>query len=272
MANAFPLTKKRLLKQPLARRHKLVSQWLEELYLEAINSGFQVNKADEPIKLSYTYVLEWLGMDDTIPDIKDNREWIEFISDQFHLHKRLSGIGLSEHNLLPRVATGDINTSDPWVPKVQYRVALDNLRSAFNVGSIFRQTDAVGFHSILIGGKTPGKENAQVQKTAMGCTEWIPQESCLDLDDRLLNLKEQGIPIIGIETVEGSKTHFDFPWPDKAIVVLGNEEYGLSKKIMRICDSFVHIPMLGRKNSVNVSNAFAAISFQIVRSIYLDQS
>ncbi len=111
---------------------------------------------------------------------------------------------MAEHNFLPKVETGDKGNVSHWVPNINYCVALDNLRSAFNVGSIFRQVDAVGFESVLIGGKTPGKENLQVQKTSMGCTEWIPQVKLSDLSHGILKYQEQGYQLIGVETIKDS--------------------------------------------------------------------
>ncbi len=260
---SFPLTKNKLLLQPQARQHKLVAQWLKSLYLELIDTRFSPLQL-KAFRKSYTRVLLWLN-DSKIEwnEQMSKEEWTEFFADQYHYHKKLSGIGIAEHNLLPRVQKGDRIEDYEWNPKLNYKVALDNLRSAFNVGSIFRTTDATGLESVIIGGTTPGIENQQVVKTAMSCTEWIPQESALDLSTALNVHKENGYTIIGLETVDGSQTHWQFNWPEKGVVVLGNEEYGISQKVLQCCDSFVHLPMQGKKNSVNVANAFAVIAFQI---------
>jgi 23S rRNA (guanosine2251-2'-O)-methyltransferase len=140
---------------------------------------------------------------------------------------------------------------------------MDSIRSAFNVGSIIRIVDAVGFESILLSGNTPGKENGQVRKTAMGCAEWIPQKRYKNLAYALKRAKKGNYTIIGIETIPNSLSYVEYPWPEKGIVVLGNEEYGISEDVMKACDDFVHLPMSGIKNSVNVANAFAVIAFHI---------
>ncbi|MBU3913911.1 hypothetical protein KKA14_00065 [bacterium] len=213
---------------------------------------------------NYTQVLSWMDEETTFPEkICDRQQWIEFISDQYHIHRKKSGIGISEHDLLPHVIKGDRNVNTPWIPIFQHKVALDNLRSAFNVGSIFRLIDAVGFESVIIGGKTPGKENNQVRKAAMGATKWIPEEKSENLTASLNRYKTDDYVITGIETVAGSESYLEFPWPKKSIVVLGNEEYGLSRDVIKTCDQFVHLPMIGKKNSVNVANAFAVIAFHI---------
>jgi tRNA G18 (ribose-2'-O)-methylase SpoU len=259
----FPFTKKKLLQQPTARQHKLVSNWLRKFYLDCLNN--KDNTSDlSSFRNSYRQLLQWLG--DNCPEL-DNidtpRQRIEYVANRYHHHKKLSCIGLAEHNLLPNVRTGDVTGSFPWRASVSYKVALDSIRSAFNVGSIFRLADATGFESVIIGGMTPGIENLQVVKTAMGCTAWIPQEKHPDFAAALLAQKRSGYSIIGLETVENSLNYLEFDWPEQGIVVLGNEEYGISQATMKTCDAFVHLPMQGNKNSVNVANAFAVASFQI---------
>ena len=124
-----------------------------------------------------------------------------------------------------------------------YRVALDNMRSAFNVGSIIRVIDAVGFESVLLSASTPGKENGQVKKTAMTCTEWIPLRKYENLAPALIRAKEDDYSIIGIETIPSSSSYTKYPWSKKGILVVGNEEYGISEDVMKACDGFVHLPM-----------------------------
>lgn len=263
--DAFPLTREKLLKQPVARRHKLVCQWLKSQYLQTLETP-RSQKEMAYFLANYLQLLQWLGESTLLCEPQSQREILEFLSDRYHYHKQKSGIGFAEHNLLPRVIRGDKPGDAPWKASLSYRVALDNIRSAFNVGSIVRVADAVGFEGVITGGMTPNMEHPQVIKTAMGCTDWIPREHAEHLPDLLEHLKTQGSSIIGIETVAGSHNHIAFPWPSKGVVVMGNEEYGLSTPVLAVCDSFVHLPMQGRKNSINVANAFAVIAFHIAFS------
>lgn len=230
----------------------------------ALDSDIKTDKL-EFIKKNYLSILEWIDEEKSgsLTDI-DERRWIEYVADRYHYHKQKSGIGIAEHNFLPTVKTGDIIDQSPWRPIIDYKVALDNLRSAFNVGSIFRLADATGFGSVITGGKTPGKESQQVINTSMGSTDWIPEEKLDDLPSLLLTDKKNNYRVIGVETVENSESYLEYPWPGKGIVVMGNEEYGLSQEVLKVCDDFIHLPMFGRKNSINVANAFAVIAFQIV--------
>jgi len=133
------------------------------------------------------------------------------------------------------------------------------------VGSIFRTCDAAGIQSLILG-NTLGKEDPRVQKTAMGAHKWISQETTSDLAQTLLEKKSQGFQIIAVETAVGSVPCHEFAWPSKGVVVFGNEEYGISSHVMPMADHIVHIPMFGKKNSLNVANAAAVILFQIALS------
>ena len=130
------------------------------------------------------------------------------------------------------------------------------------MGAIFRTCDAGGFESLILG-NIPGGQHPTIQKTSMGTSTWMPHQTTHDLAGVLLDMKQKGFPIIGIETTDNACPHSLYPWPEKGITVLGNEEYGISSHVMRVCDDFVHIPMLGRKNSINVANAASVIVFQV---------
>ncbi len=260
---SFPFTRKKLLSLPPARQHKWVVNWLREVYKDLISESISETSLNL-VHRNLTQLHSWIGVPLPNPKIpQSRRKWIEFISDSFHDHQKKTGLGLAEADLLPHVLTGDKAIEQPWKAEVPYRVALDNLRSAFNVGSIFRLVDAAGFESLLMTSKTPGLENRQVEKTSMSTTGWIPQEKTDCLASNLQNLKDGGYRIIGIETVAASDHYLNYPWPQCGVVVLGNEEYGISESVLQACDDFVHIPMVGNKNSINVANAFAVIAFHI---------
>ena len=263
MTDGFGFTKRRFLSMPPERRHKWVAVWLRRNYEELLEHPFKQKNLDCLFE-NYMTVKSWLKEPgDSIKKPDTDRKWLEFISERFHEHQKKSGKGLAEANLLPKVSRGDRERKGPWKPHRTYRVAMDGIRSAFNVGSIIRVVDAVGFESILLSMNTPGKENLQVRKTAMGCAEWIPQKKVQKLSYALKRAKKAGYTVIGIETIPASVTYDRYAWPEKGIVVLGNEEIGISEDVMKVCDDFVHLPMSGLKNSINVANAFSVIAFHI---------
>lgn len=260
---SFPFTQKKLLSLPPARRHKRITDWLKRIYLDLLAG--KLSKASlDLIYQNLRQLHDWLSIDQVSPTQPDTpQKWIELLSDTFHMHQRLTGLGIAEPDLLPHITTGDRTADGPWQAAVPYQVALDNLRSAFNVGSIFRLVDAAGFECVIMGADTPDTANRQVARTAMGATEWIPGRKADHLAGDLERLKSAGYVVIGIETVAGNASYHSFSWPRRGIVVLGNEEYGISQDVLRCCDHFVHIPMAGFKNSINVASAFAVIAFHI---------
>ena len=261
--NAFPFTKKRLLSLTSARQHKWICEWLKNVYQDLLADHYDL-RAFQQFLVEYNRICTWIKMDLPVHNLlENNQDWIEFLSDRFHAHQQKRGKNLQEWDFLPQVFTGDIKTQDPWRPTLSYKIACDNLRSAFNVGSIFRLVDAAGFQTVITGGATPGKEHRHVKKASMGSVTWIPQESAVNLPTELQLQKEAGYSVIGLETIPRSKSYLEFNWPEMGIIVLGNEEYGLSSNVMSVCDKFVHLPMLGRKNSINVANAIAVVAFHI---------
>jgi tRNA G18 (ribose-2'-O)-methylase SpoU len=260
---SFPFGQKRFQSLPPARLHKWIALWLRKNYEDLLAKRFTDKDLDSFFS-SYVKILTWLK--EPMPSLEKPEsysKWLEFVSACYHRHHKKTGKGLAEANFLPRVARGDRKFQGPWSPSIPYRVAIDTMRSAFNVGSIIRVVDAVGFESVLLSSTTPGKEHGQVQKTAMTCTEWIPLEKHENLAHALIRAKEDDYLVIGIETIPTSTSYARYPWPKRGIVVVGNEEYGISEDVMKACDDFVHLPMSGRKNSINVANAFAAVAFHL---------
>ncbi len=248
---------------PPARRHKWVAIWLRKNYEALLAKKISGRDLDRMYE-NYKTVKSWLGESTSfMKKPAGSRKWLEFVSECFHEHQKKSGKGLAEANFLPKISRGDRIQKEPWKPRIPYRVAIDNIRSAFNVGSIIRVVDAVGFESVLLSGNTPGKENGQVRKTAMGSAEWIPQRKYKNLVYALKRAQKAGYAAIGIETIPDSLSYAEYLWPEKGIIVLGNEEYGITEDVMKACDDFVHLPMSGYKNSVNVANAFAVIAFHL---------
>ena len=260
--HTFGFTEKKFKALPRERQEKWIINWLCSIYNDLLEDKIN-EKSLMFFYKEYLKVQSWTG---TVslpkPLTNEKRVWIEFISDCINLHRQEIQLIPKEYDFLPKVTTKDVITKKPWEPKFPYTIALDGLRSVFNTGSIFRICDAVGFKSIILG-NTLGKEHHGVQKTSMGSANWIPQTKTDNLAETLLKYRNDGQAIIGIETIKESLSYVNFPWPDNGIIVFGNEEYGISTKVMQVCTDFVHIPMFGQKNSINVANAVSVIAFQI---------
>jgi tRNA G18 (ribose-2'-O)-methylase SpoU len=151
-------------------------------------------------------------------------------------------------------------------------VVLDNIRSTFNVGSIFRTADALGVKEIILGGTTPspvdrfGRERADIAKVSLGAEKSVPWKYEKSVLPVLRKLKKAGYKIIAIEQAENSVDYkkIKLNKKDKVVFVMGAEVEGVDKKILKMADMITEIPMLGRKESLNVSVSFGVALFRIL--------
>jgi len=145
-------------------------------------------------------------------------------------------------------------------------VILDNIRSAHNVGAIFRTADAGGVKKIYLCGITPSPDEKQeILKTSLGAERYLKWEKIKEIWRLLENLKKQGFFIIAVEQGGGSENLFKIKKiPKKKIaLLLGSEIKGLSPRILERADRQIEIPMDGKKESLNVSVAFGIVVYQI---------
>jgi tRNA G18 (ribose-2'-O)-methylase SpoU len=153
--------------------------------------------------------------------------------------------------------------------RCKVEVVLDNIRSAWNVGSIFRTADGTGMHKLYLCGITPTPENYKVRKTALGAEASIPWEKFNNGVQLASQLKSKGYKLWAMEDMPDAIPLFqlDLQLVDSPIaLIVGNEVCGVDPGIIRICDRVVSIPMLGKKNSYNVAVAFGiAASFFLYR-------
>ncbi|OGE79260.1 MAG: hypothetical protein A2751_04695 [Candidatus Doudnabacteria bacterium RIFCSPHIGHO2_01_FULL_46_14] len=152
---------------------------------------------------------------------------------------------------------------------------LHNVRSSFNVGSIFRTADAAGFEKMILCGITPapvgrfGKVNAELAKVALGAEKYIAWEYKKSAISAIKKLKKQGYYIAVLEQSRNSVPYSKFnpstSGPNsKFCLVVGNEISGLPRSVLKMADKILEIPMHGRKESLNVAVAFGIVSFKIV--------
>jgi 23S rRNA (guanosine2251-2'-O)-methyltransferase len=151
------------------------------------------------------------------------------------------------------------------LPRNPVHVVLDNIRSAFNVGSIFRTADAGAAAHLYLCGMTAYPPNAKLAKTALGAMDYVPWTHHWDTRDALDRLQAEGIPVVAVELAEHAVSHFEYAWPQPVAIVFGNEVYGIRPDVLERCDAAVCIPMAGYKNTINVATAFGVVLFEILR-------
>lgn len=163
----------------------------------------------------------------------------------------------------PHYTGTDINSLAP-IPRQPVHVVVDNIRSAFNVGSIFRTSDAGTVAHIHLCGMAAHPPHKKLEKTALGAFEYVPWTYYERVKDCLAALKAQGIPVVAIEVADGARDMHDFDWPRPVAIMFGNEVNGIHERNLKRCDHVVKIPMHGYKNSINVATAFGIVLYDIL--------
>ena len=136
-------------------------------------------------------------------------------------------------------------------------VVADNIRSAFNAGGIFRTADFFGVERLVLCGYTPGPDNPQVKKTALGADETVPWEHAGDIRDVIDRLHAEGYFVYALETADGATDIATVTPSFPCAILLGNERFGLDPDVVAAADAILEIPSHGMKNSLNVVSAFA---------------
>ena len=143
---------------------------------------------------------------------------------------------------------------------------LDNIRSTFNVGSIFRASDGAGLRHLHLCGITPTPDNPKVAKTALGAEHSVDWIYHLNAVQAARELKSQGFHICALEASPPSCSIFQVP-PDlfasPILLVVGNEVTGVDSELLNISDIVLSIPMHGKKESLNVSLAFGIAAYTL---------
>jgi 23S rRNA (guanosine2251-2'-O)-methyltransferase len=146
-------------------------------------------------------------------------------------------------------------------------VILHNIRSAHNVGSVFRSADGAGVSKIFISGYTPapidrfGREREEILKTSLGATQTVPYEVVPDVHTLLASLKGKGMQIIAVEQTKKAIAYTTFTPQGDAAFIFGNEVTGVEEDVLENADVHIQIPMSGKKESLNVSVCAGVILF-----------
>lgn len=142
---------------------------------------------------------------------------------------------------------------------------LDNIRSLYNVGAMFRTADGVLLEKLFLCGITGRPPRREIEKTALGATSTVPWEYFEDTAKCVKKLKKSGVSIVGLEIIEKSRPYFEKHFEFPSCLVVGNEITGISSEILSLCDDVVYIPMLGQKESLNCATAFGIVMYEMLR-------
>lgn len=150
-------------------------------------------------------------------------------------------------------------------------VVMDNVRSMYNVGSIFRTCDGFAVEELLLCGITACPPHKEIAKTALGSTESVNWRHFDETTAAIAELKERGFKVYAVEQVDTSVALQDFAPQkgEKIAIVLGNEVFGVDDDALALCDGALEIPQAGTKHSFNVSIAGGIAIWEIFKKIGL---
>ena len=145
-------------------------------------------------------------------------------------------------------------------------VVVDNVRSLYNVGSIFRTSDGVLLEKLILTGFTPIPPRKEIEKTALGATQSVPWEYVNDPVEAVKQLKISGYRAFCLELTDEVLPYYDIPPAQYPLcLVIGNEITGVSKDVLAECESAIEIPQFGIKQSLNVAVAYGVAIFELSR-------
>lgn len=145
---------------------------------------------------------------------------------------------------------------------------LENVRSSYNVGAVFRTADAFLLEAVYLTGYTGHPPHKEIKKTALGAEDTVSWKHFRQMDDAIKDLRELGYKIYAIEQVVNSEMlgKFNFDKEEKIAVVLGNEVSGVELETIKKCDGCIEIPQFGTKHSLNIATAAGIVLWEIVRT------
>jgi len=147
--------------------------------------------------------------------------------------------------------------------KEKFVIILPNIRSAHNVGAMFRTADGAGVDKIYLTGYTPCPPHPRLDKVSLGAEKWVPWEYTKQTGRLLKKLKEQGYKIVALEQTPKSVSIYKWTPEFPLALVVGNEVDGVAKSLLKYCDAEIELDMKGKKKSLNVSVAAGITMYYI---------
>ena len=164
---------------------------------------------------------------------------------------------------LNRVTTEEFKAQE----KIPLVVVMDNVRSMYNVGSVFRTCDAFSVEKLLLCGITACPPHKEIAKTALGATESVDWAHYATTVEAVTELKQQGYKVLAVEQVDTSVMldRMEASSDEKTAIVLGNEVFGVDDEVLALCDGAIEIPQNGTKHSLNVSIAGGIVIWEFFK-------
>ncbi len=152
-------------------------------------------------------------------------------------------------------------------------LVLDNVRSALNVGSSFRTSDAFSLEAIYLCGITAQPPHREILKTAIGATESVDWKYFENTTDAVMDLKNTSYKVFAVEQAAESTMLQDFEVNsnNKYALIFGNEVEGVQNEVMEMADGAIEVPQFGTKHSLNISVCVGVVVWELFKTFrYLD--
>ncbi len=153
------------------------------------------------------------------------------------------------------------------IERLPFAVVLDNVRSLWNVGSMFRTADACGVTKMILTGVTGCPPRPELTKTALGAERAVAWSYLADPVDAVRRLAAGGFEPVALETSPRAVPLDRFEWPERVALVVGNEVAGVGAPVLEECRHQLSLPMLGVKDSLNVAVAFGVAAYAAARAL-----
>lgn len=172
---------------------------------------------------------------------------------------------IKDSQITLRTGDGSIKASDTELKRAaEITLIADNLRSVFNVGSLFRLCECLRLQELLLCGISSDPTHPNMAKTALGTSSKVPWRKIDSTIEAIQMLKVEGYTIYALETAEPSQSAFTVNYQFPLALVVGNESLGIAESTLVHCDQIIHLPVLGWKNSLNVAVAASVAMYQIM--------
>lgn len=146
-------------------------------------------------------------------------------------------------------------------------LVLDRVIDTYNIGSLFRLSDAIAVQKMYICGDTEYPPSSRIHKAAVGTEEWVPWEKADSIAEVIKKLKSEGVQIICVEQSPKSLSYKNLKPTFPCAIVVGNETEGISKEVLTLSDIIVELPMFGVNKSFNVWGSCAVVAYKVLESI-----
>ncbi len=152
--------------------------------------------------------------------------------------------------------------------KIPVVAVLENVRSAYNVGSVFRTADAFLLQGVYLCGYTAYPPHKEIKKTALGAEDTVEWKHFRQIAEAIDDLRKEGFRVFAVEQAERSEKlqQINFEKNEKIAVVFGNEVTGVEQSTITLCDGCIEIPQLGMKHSLNISVAAGIVIWELIRN------